>query len=408
MLKECHFTEESLRELLAFLAILHPRGGANSCWAALPETCVREIAFMLRQPVKKEFVRWDPMAVTKESRRLVAFGLRLRQPTNFFNSTEGIAVLGEAMPESSGLYELKLRASNLFSQDGFCRADVGVIVDVIDGRRLGSGIWWEAGDGDVYVAQDAGGQDGVGGWICDEAAVENGVLPKWDDGESVIGMVLDTHRCRLGFTRDSVLLPFEITVPRSALPLHFAVGWSADTAGMIRIDSWRRLLEAATGAISTLLVALRSFARQADAAAAIHCGQAATQCCMRAHSIVERAGALGSALGLAELDNAPRCRDAVAAAFAQACGGFSHEFTAIVLESLKLRSVRERTACDLAAHALEPDAFEQAVVAYLPNFDSELREVMKARLIERRLSQSRLGRRLQCWRWLRSLCWCDG
>lgn len=401
-MRERSFTEESLAELLAFLAVLHPRLGRGSFWLDTPESVLREIAALVLQPLRHEFVRWDPMAVVRDRRRQLVFGLTDPQPNpgTRFNSPEGIAVCGEAMHRASGIYTVELQASGLFSQDGFARADVGVVLDVAEEQRLGSGIWWEAGDGDVFVAAVAGGVHGSGedGWVCDDHAVETGVLPKWDEDESVIGLVMDTQRSRLGFRQGGTLLPFEVPVPRVATPLHFAVGWDVDTAGAIRLLSFRRFIqEASAPPLVQLLAELRECAAVGSAAAAA----ATMRFCEALAGTPPSSEAVAAALGLMELDHAPERCAAIAAVFAEVCGGFSAAFVAAVLDLLKLYSVRERVARDLAAHRArdeDQEVFESMLRAQLPGLALDRWEEMA-----RAMTARQHGRH---WRWLRLLGGC--
>merc|ERR1712129_401928 len=91
-------------------------------------------------------------------------------------SDEGVAFCGPPMHADTGLFEMELLVSNMFSLDDFCRVDIGIAQDPNDPRRCGSGMRWEAGDGDVFMGDDAVGWDGANksGWMGDTAPIVNG------------------------------------------------------------------------------------------------------------------------------------------------------------------------------------------------------------------------------------------
>eukprot|EP00440_Ansanella_granifera_P071133 gb/GFBE01077199.1/.p1 GENE.gb/GFBE01077199.1/~~gb/GFBE01077199.1/.p1 ORF type:complete len:395 (+),score=63.11 gb/GFBE01077199.1/:1-1185(+) len=392
-MKECRFSSESVAQLVAFLGATHPRGGRDSCWAALPTCTLRHIGNWVLDPLCNEFVVWHPMSIVKDSKRALVFGVRLQQNGGMAFHTsndEGVALCGPCMHRNSGVYILEMSISNIFSLDGFCRADVGVVVNEQESRRCGSGIWWLAGDGDVFVAGDAGGVSGnaSGGWIGDDTAVEDGVLPKWDANGSTVGLVLDTHRCRLGFTKSGTLLPFEVSIPGVALPLRFGVGWSGDTAGRFQVQSIRRFVRERSCQLLQELAAARPPQRRDCTAAVLRH--------LRSTGGVLEPEVAAAALCTEALEESPECRQAIAATFAEVIGGFSCDFAAAALQSLPLHSCKEQLALDLAPFASRPQIFEAAILAEVPGLSKEVRAKLASRLPQ---PQGRDG-------WLRMCAWC--
>jgi hypothetical protein len=142
------------------------------------------------------------------------------------------------MDPNSGIYEIEFLVTDIHALDGFCRADIGVVIDAGNCNRAGSGVRWEAGDGDVFIADDAC-VDGRSGWLGDPNAVAEGVLPRWDEDGSRPGLFVDTYRHCLGFTMNGEVLPFELPLPPSER-IHFVVSWSSGTGGMYSIKSCTR------------------------------------------------------------------------------------------------------------------------------------------------------------------------
>lgn len=385
------FSDESLGRLLTFLAASHPRARAHSIWGGLPEAIQRRVASFVLEPLCMEFVRWDPMSVVRSQNRSLSFGLRLRRrcamPLHIAND-EGVAVCGPPLEPQSGLYEVEFSVAEVFSMDGFCRADIGVVADPANPHRNGSGIWWEAGDGDVYVASDmeAVTHDGKPGWLGDDSRVEVGLLPRWDR-PGAVGLVVDTLSQRLSFTQDGQVLPFEMVLPASTT-LYFAVGWSGDTFGTLRVGRLQRFLPETQGPLGRLLASLRSSPSAASAAVEVYM--------QRAPGSVS-ADAVAEAVDAMPADSKQRA--AVVAGFSRALrssGEFSSAFAVSAVRSLRVRSAQERLAVDLAGHVSDPQSYESTVLAgALPGLSSSKRAQVVSRL---------RWARMACW--VRSFCWC--
>eukprot|EP00408_Alexandrium_pacificum_P020399 CAMPEP_0171192640 /NCGR_PEP_ID=MMETSP0790-20130122/19973_1 /TAXON_ID=2925 /ORGANISM="Alexandrium catenella, Strain OF101" /LENGTH=228 /DNA_ID=CAMNT_0011657803 /DNA_START=92 /DNA_END=774 /DNA_ORIENTATION=+ len=219
----------------------------------------------------------------------------------------------------------------------------------------------------------------VAGWVGNDDRVEEGVLPRWDR-PGAVGMVVDTCSRRLGFCQDGRVLPFELPLPATGT-LHFAVGWSGDTGGTVRIERLQRLTQETHGPLARLLASLRA---QPDAAAAV----------VREY-VRANAGRI-SAEVLAEIADAlpedSRCRAAAVATLARAlccggaCGSLSSLFASAAVQSLRLRSARERLAMDLAGHVLDPWNYDAIVVSSaLPGLSGAKRARLASRLWQPRL-----------------------
>jgi hypothetical protein len=238
------FTDSSVNEVLAFLAVSHPRGGLKSIWSGLPDALLRETTTWLLEPLCKTFKRPPHSSAPPGSAKLLFENRTVQvkaRVEDFLAKSEGVITCGPDMPPSSGVYKIDLFVMGMMSVDNFCRADVGIAVDPVSHGRVSSGVRWEAGDGDVFVASDVGGVDGKGepGWLCDVSQVTEGVLPKWDVDGSRPGLIVDTYRNRLGFTLDGELLQFEVSLPQS-LTFRFVLSWSAGTTGTYTIKSLQR------------------------------------------------------------------------------------------------------------------------------------------------------------------------
>uniref|UniRef100_A0A7S4UVI3 Uncharacterized protein n=1 Tax=Alexandrium monilatum TaxID=311494 RepID=A0A7S4UVI3_9DINO len=389
------FEEESLEQLLAFLAVSHPRAGACSPWAQLPEAIQRRIAVFVLQPMCTEFTRWDPMAIVRGSMRSLSFGLRLRRRCAMqfhIANDEGIAICGPPLRPGSGLYEVEYSVKELFSLDNFCRADIGVVMDPANPERNGSGVWWEAGDGDVYVAPDmlSVSPKGKPGWLGNDFRVDEGVLPRWD-GLGAVGLVVDTCGRRLGFTLCGRVMPFEMSLPPGAT-LHFAVGWSGDTGGTMRIERLRRLTRETTGPLGRLMASLQSAPAAAPAAVREFARSAP--------------GGVSAEVVADAMDAMPgdsRHRAAAVAALAQATtcgracsGGISSTVAAAALQQLRVRSSQERLVVDLAGHVSDPWNYDAtALSGVLPDLSSAKRAEVASHLWRSRVLS-----------WVRTSCWC--
>jgi len=161
------WTDESVKEVLAFLAVAHPRGGAGSCWSALPAGLLRAVAGWLLRPLCLGFDArvCHPCAFLAPTGRVLALPRRCGSvPVG----PAGVAVCSPRMASGSGLFELEVAALELAAADRVCRVDVGVVANPRSQDRLGSGLRWLAADGDVYVAADLGGapgRSGQPGWL---------------------------------------------------------------------------------------------------------------------------------------------------------------------------------------------------------------------------------------------------
>ncbi|CAL1155095.1 unnamed protein product [Cladocopium goreaui] len=247
-------------EICSLLAASHPK--STSPWAALPRAIFRcpvvplvasgrtvlglrsknsierLIGNFILDPLPCVFSDWHAMSVVRNQQRSLHFGLRLHSQSVFlYNSGDaGIATCGPSIHADTGVWTVEVSLSAPVQLDGFCRADLGLVLDKSDlSERCASGIWWEAGDGDVFIGKDAGGS--AEGWLGGAAAVENGILPSWHEEGSRVGLVLDTDLKILGFTKAGALQHFEWKVPDYAWPVHFGVGWSADIGGQFHLLS---------------------------------------------------------------------------------------------------------------------------------------------------------------------------
>ena len=116
---------------------------------------LRQVGDFVLEPLSVTFSDWHAMAVVRE--RLLKFGLRLR--SQMLSGDAGIATCGPCIHKDSGVWTMEVSVLPQICLDGFCRADVGLVLDKKDlSQRCGSGIWWEAGDGDVFIAEDAGAE----------------------------------------------------------------------------------------------------------------------------------------------------------------------------------------------------------------------------------------------------------
>jgi hypothetical protein len=186
-------------------------------------------------------VQWPPSAAVKIDGQTLIFGNRRARHFQDVGN-EGVAICGPQMKPDTGIYEIELLVSEEpFSMDGFFRADIGVVMDASNSHREGSGVRWEAGDGDVYIGNDFGEALGsAAGWQGGEEAVEEGALPRWDNVGTVVGLLVDTTQRRLLFTRDSVLLPLELALP-PGVALNFVVSWDGTAGGafsIVKLRNW--------------------------------------------------------------------------------------------------------------------------------------------------------------------------
>jgi hypothetical protein len=241
--RERTFTDASIAETLAFLGLAHPRGGAKSKWSALPDHLLREIATWILEPLCNTFASLPSPALMPAGILLFdnrALRVKLRRDDIMAHS-EYVALCGPQMLPDSGIYDIQFLVTDIAAVDTFCRADIGIAIDEENPHRVGSGVRWEAGDGDIFVAADAGGVGGNGhpGWLCDAGRVDEGVLPRWDEDGRKPGLVVDTYQRRLGFTMNGVTLPFELPLP-SSVKFRFVVSWTSGTKGIYTIQKMRR------------------------------------------------------------------------------------------------------------------------------------------------------------------------
>lgn len=378
MLRECKYTPSSTMEMLGFLGCQRPTGP----WADLPRTISRQIGEYVLEPLVCEFVEWHAMSIVREKRTVLDFGLRLRTALPLYNSGDGgVAICGPGIERCTGTWIVEMVFSSAYMLDGFCRADLGLTLCRELTERCGSGIWWESGDGDVFIAGDAGGVgDGdskEGGWIGGDLAVETGVLPTWFQEGSKVGLVLDTDRAVLGFRKDGCLQQFEWSVPSQAWPVHFGVSWSADTAGRFRLLRLQRFSLGGAEAEETRAM-LHACSRN-DVAGAV---AAARRHLQSGTTTPEVLAAVAEVAG----------RDACEAVLSTLCRGPLPLAEALAVPPT--RSGRERVALQLAPWTSDVAGFELALSKHLPCSPS-----FRTRLA---------GRYPRFWRrWLRRICWCS-
>ncbi|CAJ1413712.1 unnamed protein product [Effrenium voratum] len=326
----------------ALLGATHPR--SLSAWGALPRPIFRHVGRFILEPLMSGFSSWHAMSVVKQGGQVLQFGQRLRSGMFLYNSGDaGIATCGPSIDRDSGVWTVELSLSTSVMLDGFCRADLGLVLDASDlSQRCLSGIWWEAGDGDVYVAKDAGGlpPSGAAGWIGGDAAVEEGVLPTWVEG--TVGLILDTDKSRLGFSKAGCLQLFEWKVPSHAWPVRFGVGWSADIAGQFRLLSVKHFERRATGPLAVLLQDL------------------AVSDVKRCIASAKKLSAMDPGI-LAAIEGDQVCRQAVLAVWSRV-----KPLPAAALAIPMLQSSRQQLAFDLARFVTDIDSFEAALSQHLP------------------------------------------
>jgi len=248
MARVCAFTDVSVAEMLSFLGASHERGGARSIWRNLPDFLFQRIGSFILEPLCKEFVRWPSMASPSDGGRTIAFGMRLLRSLALQQSdltADEVALCGPPMPVDSGVYEIEFEVAGMLALDGFCRVDVGLVLDPNSRSRCASGIRWEAGDGDVFIASDAGGADEAGkpGWLGGDERIDQPILPRWDKVGSLPGLVLDTTKRCLLFTLGGRTLELELPLPmldKNGPAPSFCVAWSGGTAARLTIRRLRR------------------------------------------------------------------------------------------------------------------------------------------------------------------------
>eukprot|EP00439_Symbiodinium_sp_Y106_P015529 s1127_g2.t1 len=311
-------------EMLGFLGCQRPCTGP---WADLPRTICRQIGEYVLEPLVCEFVEWHAMSIVREKRTVLDFGLRLRTALPLYNSGDGgVAICGPGIERCTGA--LIRVFSSAYMLDGFCRADLGLTLCRELTERCGSGIWWESGDGDVFIAGDAGGvgfgDSKEGGWIGGDLAVETGVLPTWFQD------------------RDT-------SVPSQAWPVHFGVSWSADTAGRFRLLRLERF--SLGGAEAEETRALLHACSRNDVAGAV----AAARRHLQSGAVTpEVLAAVAEVAG----------RDACEAVLSTLCGGPLPLTEALAVPLT--RSGRERVALQLAPWTSDIASFELALSKHLP------------------------------------------
>lgn len=227
-LRRRKFTDETVSEAYAFLAILHRRSGSN--WCSLPELVCQNVCSFLLAPICSTFVHWtqSEFVTPSPSHR----GLKI-QPSGL----GGVARCGPRMPPGSGVYEIEFDVQVLgYADGGFCRVDIGlVLADKVVSSRCDSGLRWEAGDGDVHLDSDIGGLDGSGqsGWLGDDKVVQTGILPRWD-GRSNVGLVFDTYDHVLQFKLRGDVMPYSRKLP-NGVPAQFVFSWDLGSGGIVQI-----------------------------------------------------------------------------------------------------------------------------------------------------------------------------
>lgn len=359
------FLEQSVVEICSLLAASHPK--STSPWAALPRAIFRLIGNFILEPLPCVFSDWHAMSVVRNQQRSLHFGLRLHSQSVFlYNSGDaGIATCGPSIHADTGVWTVEVSLSAPVQLDGFCRADLGLVLDKSDlSERCASGIWWEAGDGDVFIGKDAGGS--AEGWLGGAAAVENGILPSWHEEGSRVGLVLDTDLKILGFTKAGALQHFEWKVPDYAWPVHFGVGWSADIGGQFH------------------LLSLQHFRRAWP---------------------ISRTSERRDFASITPLpEEVAKVSDLDDLALRQEILGTWARYTSLPLEALQvpmLRSSRQRLALDMAPLVPELRSLEAAILQHVPS-SLELPEDMSQFMEKIRERWRRRNRRWQ------ALAWCCG